>query len=630
MRIAASAALTYSTSIYQPGDKLTDEQRNLWFTDMVDGLYLTENNVVTALKAEISSPSDLLGMKAEDIDSINTTISTSTTDQRGRGQPKYRLPHRTVIRLKGMIRVVNFLSLVRRDITWDSIRWTSVLRFNPEWDALVTLSEKDPAEVPKYRAATGMARHMLNLVDYLRTTYGSSYCVLYYLVCDDSLRDDTAPEDAPPLIEGRLFAEPHTRIADEVRARASRTTATAQADNEHLFRVLVSSFSGSSNLAALAEEFENTRDGVGFWVKLQETQCTDDVHRRAGEEYIKWLTTCIWGGPQNGQLNKHVEKHRRQYALYVQAGEHCVLQMYTDRTRVGWLLKSITSTDTNIAIRKNAILDDDSYMDDFEKAAIYLAKTEYEGRDKKGTRRVRIQEGDVAGLDGDDTVGSPRKRPRGVSSKQFNKMLTLNEGKGPSGVEYRWHEKKEYDKLPAAQKKDLNQWRATKGITIQRRGSRGKGKGTGGGGGGGGGGADDKNKNVSAVTTSAFDQLSNSVRTLASVVMGLPGVREHVAAANETAERQRAAAAIQALSAQAPSAAGTIGSVTLAPPTAGETTAAASANIAQISGTQVQDTSANKSEDTKARIDSDIAAATSVGAQAILSLKSICGLKKNE
>ena len=58
MRIAASAALTYSTSIYQPGDKLTDEQRNLWFTDKVDGLYLTEDNVVTALKAEISSPSD--------------------------------------------------------------------------------------------------------------------------------------------------------------------------------------------------------------------------------------------------------------------------------------------------------------------------------------------------------------------------------------------------------------------------------------------------------------------------------------------------------------------------------------------------------------------------------------------
>ena len=621
MRLAASAALTYSTSIYQPGDKLTDEQRNLWFTDQVDGLYLTEENVVTALKAEIQSPSDLLGMKADDIDSINTTISTSTSDQRGRAQPKYRLPHRTVMRLKGMIRVVNYLSLVRRDITWDSIRWTTVLRFNPEWDALVTSSEKDPAEVPKYRASTGMPRHMLNLVDYLRTTYGSTYCVLHYLVCDDSLRDDTAPEDAPTLVEGRLFAEPHTRIADEIRARASRSTAAAQADNEQLFRVLVSSFSGSSNLAALAEEFENTRDGVGFWIKLQETQCTDDAHRRAGEGYIKWLMTCIWGGPQDGQLTKHVEKHRRQYALYVQACEHCVLQKYTDRTRVGWLLRSITSTDTNIAIRKNAILDDDSYLDDFERTAIYLAKTEYEGRDKKGTRRVRIQESDVSGLDGDDTVSSPRKKPRGVSSKQFNKMLTLNEGKGPSGVEYRWHEKKEYDKLPAAQKKDLNQWRATKGITIQRRGSRGKG------GEGGGGGTP---KNVSATTTSRLDQLTDSIATLASVVMGLPGIKESVAAATATAERQKAAAAIQALTAQASSAAGTIGSVTLAPPTAGETTAAASAGTAQISGTQVQNTSVNQSEDAQALIESDIAAATSVGAQAILSLKSICGLKKNE
>ena len=91
--------------------------------------------------------------------------------------------------------------------------------------------------------------------------------------------------------------------------------------------------------------------------------------------------------------------------------------------------------------------------------------------------------------------------------------------------------------------------------------------------------------------------------------MGLPGIKERVAAETENAERQQAAAAIKALSAQAPGAAGTIGSVTVAPPTAGETSAAAATNTAQISDTQI-------SEDTKARMQSDIAAATSVGAQA--------------
>ncbi len=607
MRIT-NAAISYSTTIHQPVDALSDEERALWFSDKTDGLAITDANALVAFKEEISSPSDLLMMESGDIDSINSTISTSTTDSRNRPQPKYRLPHRTVMRLKQMIRVVNYLSVVRRNITWNSIRWTHVMRFTPEWSSLVELTERNPVEIPKFRANAGTARHMLNLIDYLRTTYGTVKCSLYYLVCDETLRDDTAPEDAPELLEGRHFAEPNTRLSDEIRARASRSTAAAQADNETLYQILVSSFAGSANMASLAEEFEKTRDGVGFWKKLTETQCTADTHRRAGEENITWLTTNTWPGPMHGHLTKHVEKHRRQFANYQQASEHCVLQEYSDRTRVGWLLKSITSKDTAIQIRLNAIRDDPAYLDNFEKAAIYLAKSEYEGRDKKGPKRVRIQESEVSGLGREERRNTPTKRPRGMSNAQFNKVLTLREGKGPSGVEYRWHDKTEYIKLPAAQKKDLNQWRATKGLTVTRRKK-------GGDGGAGDGGQD--TATLKSVAVSRFEQLSASVASISRILTTLPGIREHVAAATTQAQQQATTAAIQALASQTQSPAGAIGSVVLAPPTAGEEAAALA--LAQISAVQVDPAPTAEAEaDVQASIANDVAAAASVGAQGIL------------
>eukprot|EP00984_Skeletonema_dohrnii_P032858 scaffold27742_cov130-Skeletonema_dohrnii-CCMP3373.AAC.1 len=224
------------------------------------------------------------------------------------------------------------------------------------------------------------------------------------MVCPDTLRGDSAPEDAPGFVEGRHFAPPHTRLSDEIRARASRTTPNAQADNELLYKILVESFVGT-NIASQAEDFERTRDGLGFWERLQETQCTDQHHEKAAHDNINYLRSSKWDGPESGDFTKYLDKDRRQFANYTQAREHCQLQEYSDRTRVGWLLAGITSKDTQLCIRMNNIKDDDTYMDDWEKTAIYLAKTDYEGKNSKGKRKARFAEGDVSGVRGNPNGG---------------------------------------------------------------------------------------------------------------------------------------------------------------------------------------------------------------------------------
>eukprot|EP00985_Skeletonema_marinoi_P021026 scaffold12676_cov151-Skeletonema_marinoi.AAC.1 len=160
--------------------------------------------------------------------------------------------------------------MVRRNIDWDAIQWTNVQTFLPEWTTLKKLAEEDRGDVPK-------------------------------------------------------FKQPHTRLVDEIGARVSRTTASAQADNE-----LFSRFSWKA-----------------LWVQVLRPK-------------LRTSST-------------------REMALD-----------YTDHTRVGWLLASITSKDTQKCIRKNHIKDDEAgiYKDDWEKAATYLSKTNYEGKDKKGKRKT--------------------------------------------------------------------------------------------------------------------------------------------------------------------------------------------------------------------------------------------------
>ena len=352
-----------------------------------------------------------------------------------------------------------------------------------------------------------------------------------------------------------------------------------------------------SGVASQAEDFEHTRDGLGFWERLNETQCTDDHHEKAGEENITWMRTANWPGPEAGPLVKHIDKTRRQWANYQLSSARTNLQDYTDHTRVGWLLASITSKDTQICIRKNHIKDDEAgiYKDDWEKAAIYLSKTDYEGKDKKGKRKTRFADADISEVYGGGGGGGSNKRPKGLTDKQYNKMLNLNGGMGKSGVELRWHSKPEYAKLNKAQRQELNEWRATQGIPSRKERFRNKG-GQGGGGGGGGG-----NAGVSAAKISTLEA---SIATLAATVSELVGSFKKGGSTQGS---------------------GDVGSVE-ASPTSGEkaeTSAVSEISTENALNTSTTDTAINPQ--VAAMAEQDIQAAATVGANAILKLKRITG-----
>ena len=170
--------------------------------------------------------------------------------------------------------------MIRRDIHWDQLQWTNLRDFVYEWDALIATTKKTQGgEPPVWKRGQQMkvVSFLYSVADYLNTVYGQYNCPLGYLIDEDAVRDETLPDDAPPLMTGGYYSDKHHSLATELRARAPRFTAVSQADNASLFTILVKCFQ-LSPFAAQAQPFEKTQDGMGFWRHLKTTNATDSHH----------------------------------------------------------------------------------------------------------------------------------------------------------------------------------------------------------------------------------------------------------------------------------------------------------------------------------------------------------------
>ena len=125
-----------------------------------------------------------------------------------------------------------------------------------------------------------------------------------------------------------------------------------------------------------------------------------------------------------------------------QCAQHFDYQLSNERTTVKQLMASIESTNTNVAAALSTIRQDDQgTRNNFDQAVAFLIPNDpHKGLAKK-------------------------KNPSGLISDVGGKV---KEGIGSTGVHFRFYKHNEYGKLSAAQKSELDSWRASpKGIEAQ-------------------------------------------------------------------------------------------------------------------------------------------------------------------
>ena len=149
-----------------------------------------------------------------------------------------------------------------------------------------------------------------------------------------------------------------------------------------------------------------------------------------------YLMNKQWSGTTNQTLQAHIDRHQSAFVSLLEASDHVFHQLPNDRTRVGYLIDSITTTDVNVVAALASIcMDDIGRREDFEKALIFLAQ--------------------ICPITTKKGGGKPTAKIGAVGAK-------LNSGFGSTGVELRYYKNAEFMALTPEQRAEVSEYNATK------------------------------------------------------------------------------------------------------------------------------------------------------------------------
>ena len=240
-------------------------------------------------------------------------------------------------------------------------------------------------------------------------------------------------------------------LKEEAVDRASHDHLMYLKDNEKVFNQLEEATRGTK-YSTVAQPHQRNKDGRAFYFALINQYAGPAAWDKQVDEAEDILHNSKWRGNGNFLLESHVNRHRGANNKLAQAKVYKPEYQLPDlKSCWRYLKQSIETSDAALqaAIQTQNQKYEDDADHDWEAAAGALIAVDPVAKKVKTNKRLHSQ---IGGLDG----GVPQEDGDvNISSIQ------LKQGKGKSGVEFRFYTEEEYRRLPAAQKKELYKWRRT-------------------------------------------------------------------------------------------------------------------------------------------------------------------------
>jgi hypothetical protein len=429
---AAAAAASAATSGGNPmslGSKLTDVEVTAFFKDKDNMNCVTDDAVKALIDEGISIPEDLIDFEDDDIDNMARNLGKIPSPD------TVRLSAICVKRLKIAAACARFYKSIGRDLSKSNMSYNVMSVFWKQWQALTSQKkDKDKAVFPKMDRNTSILKWTEAAFNSFGSTIGSRNAPLSYVL----RRDVECPDPLPTLSVGKPWSEVYGSIRNEMEFCLDHDHPVFDDDNKAIFDLLHDSLQGTA-FGATINPHKKKKDGRKAWYAIQRQYAGKDRWDAEVKRETAFLTSMIWKGNGNITLAKHANKHRYAYISLETCALHVDYQLPNERTRVKYLLDSIRGcNDPGVQARIANI----------------------EGDDSSTGKRNQFEDSVTHLLPADPVVENNKNR----RSREGNKQtviagVTIQSGKGKSGVDLRWHPMKEYKSLSDDQRDELKAWR---------------------------------------------------------------------------------------------------------------------------------------------------------------------------
>jgi hypothetical protein len=397
--------------------------------------------VLRVIKEGITTFDDLVDFDKKSLERLPATCKEAVPeiladpDNEILAEPAVRGANVSTISVQRLIVAMNaaeYYTAIDRTMVPASMHYNTVLKnFKIEWDSYQDLKKQDDPTVPLVNDKDNdrkIIKWVPIFLDCLSRTYGVRGPLAYVL------RDDPdVPDQAADPLQASTHYGASGSLHDELIARLKHQGPIYKNDNTSVFLMIEKATRGTS-VSSTVGNYLRRKDGRGAFLALISNHAGDTKYRAILKKRMNLLQNIKWNG-RAYPLEVHVSNHRQSVDEIQECSAHITAAVPNEDQRVEYLIDSITCADNTLQAAIGLVRANTNNMrNDFEAAATALIEVDPYRRSQRGN-----------GPQGTANVSS----------------IDFSAGRGSTGVDLRWHPKKDFRALPDDQRTELVEWMKT-------------------------------------------------------------------------------------------------------------------------------------------------------------------------
>lgn len=347
--------------------------------------------------------------------------------------PSANISSISIRRLVVAMHAVKYYDSIDRALSLDNMHYKNVLTgFKIDYESYVSLKKREEPDAPKVNdkeKEKKVIKWMPLFEDALSRTFGPRGPLIYVLRTESAVTTEVDDPLQPNSHYGNSGS-----LLEELIQRLPHTGPIYKDDNKTVFMMISKAVTGTS-VESTIKSFSRTKDGRSAYKALVANHAGDEKYRAIVKNRMNLLQNIKWNG-RSYPLEQHVSNHRTAVDDLNDCSEHIYNAVPNTAQRIEYLLESISCQDSSLqAAMGNIRADTNNMRSDFEKSASHIIEVDPY---RRATRQL------------------PSK------GKEANVSAVTFAGRGETGVDLRWHPRKDFQKLTKEQKDELCAWQNTK------------------------------------------------------------------------------------------------------------------------------------------------------------------------